>query len=85
VLIVDDDGSFSFSFFSPPSLAFVFGTSASAGDPRAGARGAGCCTDTNKELELEPEALFLFDRFFFNFFLGVVTTAEKERGKTIHQ
>jgi hypothetical protein len=51
VLIVDDDGS----LFSPPSLAFVLGTSARAG---AGV----VCTDDE-----EPEALLLFfDRFFFD-------------------
>ena len=74
VLIVDD------GFFSPPSLAFVLGTSALAGDARARARGAGCCTDNE---EPEPEALFLFDRCFF--FLGVVTTAEKNNLSEISQ
>jgi len=66
VLIVDDGGS----LFSPPCLAFVFGTSAGVG---------AVCAD--KE---EPEALLLFfDRFFFD--LGNVVTARIERKKKQYQ
>jgi hypothetical protein len=71
VLIVEDD-----SFFSAPSLAFVFGTSARA---RAGAGAGAACTDDE---ELEAPLPF-FDRFFFNFSGGVVTTQIKK--PTINQ
>ena len=77
VLIVDEDGS----FFSPPSLAFVFVIS--AWDPRARA-GAGAGTASTDDEE--PEALLpLAGRFFFDFPGGVVTARIRRKKKTINQ
>lgn len=75
VLIVDDDDS-----FSPPSLAFVLGSSAGDTKTRAFAGvGAAVCTDKETEPEALPVVLF-FDRFF-NFLGAGVVTAQKRRGK----
>ena len=76
MLIVDDDDS----FFSPPSLAFVLGSSAGDTKTRAFAGvGAAVCTDKETEPEALPVVLF-FDRFF-NFLGAGVVTAQKRRGK----
>lgn len=78
VLIVDEDDS----FFSPPSLAFVFVIS--AWDPRARASAGAGAASTDDE---EPEAqLPLAGRFFFDFPGGVVTAQiRKKKKKTINQ
>jgi hypothetical protein len=76
VLIVEEDDS----FFSPPSLALVFGIS--AWDPRARAGAGAASTDDE-----EPEVLLpLAGRFFFDFSGGVVTAQiRKKKKKKINQ